>query len=465
MKEALQRIFLQTLDKLALDRLIPEQLSCSNGILKVGNERLELRDYENIVAVALGKAAFQMAAIVADILSPVRLTGLISGVPPRLASAGSPDAAAGTASDAGGIPTLTSTVGDYRGGNHLQRFARFYGGHPYPNADSFAAADAVIKQLRRLTPHDLVLYLLSGGGSSICERPISETISLPDCQQFYELLVTCGVNILDVNFVRKHFSAVKGGRLTELAYPARQLTIYVSDAPPDSPSNVASGPTMADESTVEDCYRIVRSADLTGRLPASIRSIFEKREIPETPKPGAEIFRTSSWHCLLSPEEAVAMLGEEASGQGWLVEVDLSVRDDCPLERATTHLLRRLQKLRLQHPGQTVAIVSGGEYSCPVTGDGRGGRNQAFVLDCVARIAGRNIAVLSAGSDGVDGTSPAAGAVADGSTLARARQTGLDPDEYARRSDSYGFFSELGDALITGPTGNNIRDLRILAAW
>lgn len=433
MKEILRKLFLQTLIRIALDRLIPEKVSCRAGWLEAGGERIDLNRYRRIVGVAFGKAAFQMAEVTANLLAPYSLSGVVSG----------------------------ATTKEQK----LPGFTCFYGGHPYPNADSFRAGDAVVQLLRDMTPQDLVIYLLSGGGSALCEKAIFPEIPFADYQDFYKLLITCGVNIRDVNFVRKHFSAIKGGRLTEMAYPARQTTIYVSDAPPGNPSNVASGPTMPDESSVEDCYRIVRKANLKSRLPSSIGRVFDERRLPETPKPGAAIFRTSTWHCLLTPEEAMAVLAEEARQEGWAVETDFSVDDDCPLEHATHHLLRKLERLRLEHSGRTVAILTGGEFSCPVTGSGIGGRNQAFVLDCVSRIAGRNIAVLSAGTDGIDGTSPAAGAVADGHTLERARQLGLDPAAYLRRCDAYSFFSQLGETLMTGPTGNNVRDLRMLVAW
>ena len=149
---------------------------------------------------------------------------------------------------------------------------------------------------------------------------------------------------------------------------------------------------------------------------------------------------------------------------GWVVETELSV-DDWPLERAADHLLERLRALRREHPGQTVAVLTAGELSWPVTGDGEGGRNQAFVLDCAQKIAGENIAVVSAGTDGIDGNSIAAGALADGTTLELGRKSGLDAAVYQRRSDSFHFFEALGDAIITGPTGNNVRDLRLLVAW
>lgn len=432
-KVALSALFGQTLEELSLDRVLPEKVRCRDGVLEVGKEKIDLGRYARVIAVAIGKAAYQMSEVIAKIIAPVPMTGVVSG---------------------------SSAVQ-----RRLSGFSCFRGAHPYRDRHSLASGEEVLQTLRRVTSKDLVLYILSGGGSSICEKPIRAEISVDDCHEVYRLLVTCGAGIIDVNYIRKHFSAVKGGRLTELAYPARQVTLYVSDAPPGNPSNVASGPTMPDESTVEDCYRIAREYDLLPRLPRSIRRMFEEESIPETPKPGAEIFRTSSWHCLLTPEEAVAVLARKVRGRGWAVETDLSINDDCPLRRASGQLLARLETLRRANPGRTAAIVTGGEYSCPVKGNGVGGRNQAFVLDCVPLISGRNIAVLSAGTDGLDGVSLAAGAVADGDTLARATRIGLDPFDFARRADSYHFFAPLGDTIVTGPTGNNVRDLRILVAW
>ncbi|MBI3697253.1 MAG: DUF4147 domain-containing protein, partial [Acidobacteria bacterium] len=263
---------------------------------------------------------------------------------------------------------------------------------------------------------------------------------------------------------RKHFSAAKGGRMGEAGHPARQVTLYVSDVPRDKPSTVASGPTMPDESTVDDCWEIVKRLNLLPGFPASIRRMFEEGTIPETPKPGSPRFQHSSWHALLSTEQGLEKLEAAVRAQGWFVEQDLSV-DDWPVVRAAEHLLGTLAALRREHPDRTVAVLTGGELSSPVTGNGVGGRNQAFVLACAERIAGEKIAVISAGTDGIDGNSPAAGAVADGETLARAARLGMSAPDYFERSDSYRFFSQLDDVLITGPTGNNIRDLRLLVAW
>ena len=276
--------------------------------------------------------------------------------------------------------------------------------------------------------------------------------------------MTCGADIVEINTLRKHFSAIKGGRLAALAYPARQATLYVSDVPEGQDSSVASGPTMPDPSTIDDCYRIAKERDLMDRLPASIRRMFDERSISETPKPGDNRFETSSYHCLLSNSAAVAAVGRRAEEAGWQVEVDLSV-DDLPVAVAADRLLARLQKLRTIDSRRPAAVITGGELSSPVLGEGEGGRNSAFVLDCVPKIAGRNIAVISAGTDGIDGNSPAAGAIADGHTLVRAEKAGMDVEDYFLRSDSYSLFRTLGDALETGPTENNVRDIRLLTAW
>jgi glycerate 2-kinase len=432
MKVTLRELFHTTLERLTLERVMPSRVICSNRVLEVGGERIELEPFKKILVVAIGKAASPMADAFSQIVTPDIVSGVIVAPTPPA--------------------------------QPLRHFMAYAGGHPYPDATSLFAAGVVLELLDDLKPYYLVVYLLSGGGSALCERPVSEEISLDDSREFYRLLVTCGANIVEMNVLRKHLSAIKGGRLAEQAHPARQITLYVSDVPADQPSTVASGPTMPDESTLDDCYEIAARYDLVHRFPRSIRKMFEEKTIPETPKPGSEAFSNSSWHCLLENQSALDELEAAARARRWHVEVDLSV-DDWPVAKAANHLLRRLERLRKDNPGRTVVLITGGELSCPVSGDGLGGRNQAFVLDCVPKIAGKNMAVISAGTDGIDGNSPAAGAVADSSTLERAREFGLDPEEFQRRSDSFHFFERLGDALMTGPTGNNIRDVRMLVAW
>lgn len=280
----------------------------------------------------------------------------------------------------------------------------------------------------------------------------------------HQALVTCGASIEEINVVRKHISAVKGGRLAAAAPEATKITLGISDVPEGRESALASGPTLPDPSTVADARRIVREYGLAEKLPASIAQKFAPGGIlPETPKPGDPAFRRAHFALVLGRHDLTHPAHCASEAGGCMTICDNST-DDWPVARAADHLLRQLAHLRAANPGRRVAVIADGEISSPVTGDGIGGRNAAFVLDCVAKIAGQPIAVLSAGTDGIDGSSPAAGAVADGESLDRARMLGLDPADFQRRSDSYSFFKALGDTIETGPTGNNLRDLRILIA-
>jgi hydroxypyruvate reductase len=432
MKDTLRQLFLATLGELSLDRVMRERIRVRDGVLDIDGDQLDLKPFKKIILVGIGKAAWPMARTLQEMLDPLVASGVVvSSVapPPRL------------------------------------RYLLYYrGGHPIPNEASVHAAEVLLEMLSQLKQQHLVIFLLSGGGSAIVEKPLDPSLTLADLQAFYELLVNqSGANIVDMNILRKHFSAVKGGRLAEAAYPARQITLYVSDVPAGQASTVASGPTMPDEYTLEHCRRVLERLGLAERLPPSYRALFDSGALPETPK-GGERFKRSSYYALLANEHGLERLESAAWARKWIVERDLSV-DDLPVVDAAEHLLRRLRDLRSRHPGRTVAILTGGELSSPVTGTGRGGRNQAFVLACAQRIAGDHIAVISAGTDGIDGNSPAAGAVADGETLSRARELGLDLEAFYRNSDSYGFFSRLGDALITEATGNNVRDLRLLVGW
>jgi hydroxypyruvate reductase len=431
MKARLRQLFLDLLDELALERVMRDRIACRDGVLEVGGESIDLGPYKKVLVAAIGKAAAPMARAFAEIAAPKRVSGII------VSSTPTPDP-----------PPY---------------FLTYIGGHPYPDAGSMHAAEVALGMVTDLSEQHLFVCLLSGGGSAIFEKPLDPSISLDDLRTFYRTLVTCGASIVDMNVLRKHFSAVKGGRLAERAVPARQLTLYVSDVPPDQPSTVASGPTMPDESTAEDCYRLVDKLGIRDRLPASIRRVLDERRVVETPKPGGPAFASSSWVSLLDNAAAVEAVERRARAAGWIVETDLSV-DDKPVAEAADRLLGRLERLKQANPDKTVAVLTGGELSSPVIGDGRGGRNQAFVLDCVPKIAGKAISVVSAGTDGIDGNSAAAGAVADGETLRRARELGMEPADFYARSDSFTFFDRLGDVLMTGPSGNNVRDVRLLVA-
>ncbi|HEV2247737.1 MAG TPA: DUF4147 domain-containing protein, partial [Terriglobia bacterium] len=345
-------------------------------------------------------------------------------------------------------------------GSRLKNFHYFEGGHPYPNLDSMAAANAALELVSALGRNALLIFLISGGGSALFEKPLDPDVSLKDLIEFNRVLVNCGLPIEKINILRKHVSAVKGGRLAEAAHPTRQLTLYVSDVPDDRPSMVASGPTMPDDSTVEECYRLAEGNNLVPRLPESIAKHFKECSLRETPKPGDACFQNSEYVCLISNREAVEAAQNALELSGFICQIDSSEWDRDYREVAERNV-ETLDTLAAEHPGQPVALVVGGEVTCEVTGLGMGGRNQAFALYAAQKIENQNRVVLSAGTDGRDGNSPASGAVADGQTITRARARGLNAEWYMAESDAYHFFCTLGDTLDTGYTDNNVRDVRL----
>jgi glycerate 2-kinase len=243
---------------------------------------------------------------------------------------------------------------------------------------------------------------------------------------------------------------------------AQQVSILVSDVPENALDSLASGPTMPDSTTVNDCYTIAREYNIIPSLPAPVRSMFERRLLEETPKSHDPAFAHSRWWTVLSNSTAVTAAVTFAAGNGFAVEIDNSC-DDWDYAKAADYLLGRLRKLR--EGVSRACLISGGEVTVQVKNGGRGGRNQHFALYCANKIAGENITVLSAGTDGIDGVSNAAGAVVDGSTAQRARSAGQDPQDALAHFDSAPLFESIDDAIVTGPTGTNVRDLRILLAY
>jgi len=433
-RELARSLFLQTLPSLQVGPRLRQVVRLEERTLIVARERYPLPPGRTVRVVSIGKAAIPMAHTLAEILAGVRLRGVVAA--PELPSA------------------------------PLEGFEYYAGGHPYPNEQSWQAAESAMAflHLKHVHPDDLVLFLISGGGSALLDKPLHPSLTLDDLRRFHGVLVTSGAAIEEINALRKHLSAVKGGRLAEQAAPATQVTLYVSDVPEHLPSAVASGPTMPDETTVEDCLQIIAQYRLPEKLRGTVRSLLESGAIAETPKPDHPCFAKSRYYCLLSNSDAVAALEQSARSNGLRAKVETGC-DGWEFRRAADYLLAGLESLRREHPGRPAALVSGGEVGCPVTGDGIGGRNQAFALYCATKIEGKPVVVLSAGTDGIDGNSPAAGALADGSTAGRAAALGLRAEDFLRRSDSYDFFEKLGDAIQTGPTGTNVRDVRVLLAY
>jgi hydroxypyruvate reductase len=319
--------------------------------------------------------------------------------------------------------------------------------------------------------------MISGGGSSIVEKPVTtlqdDEISLPDLAATYRALVDSGAPIAEINAIRKHLSAVKGGRLAQAAYPAQQVSILVSDVPDATPDALASGPTMPDSTSIHDCDRIAAQYGLVDQFPQSVAGLFRRRALDETPKSGDPAFVRARWWTVLSNTVAIAEAAAAATRAGFAVEVDNSC-DDWPYDKAAAYLLNRLRELR--RAASRVCLISGGEVTVAVRNGGIGGRNQQFALACAEPISGHDITVLSAGTDVIDGNSPAAGAVVDGSTLDRAGSVEGCPRSRDFRDlghirhalsnfNAYPLLDVLGDVIVTGPTGNNLRDLRILLAY
>jgi len=433
LKQLARTIFHRTLDAIDIPEAFGRRVPPAGTTPAGAAARFDLARFKKIRAVAMGKAAVAMARGLAGVLEPdFQATGIL--VAPSLPAEPVPG------------------------------FRAIAAGHPVPDAGSLGAGHAILELLRDCDATTLVFFLLSGGGSSLVELPLDPSVTLADVQTFHRALVTCGASIEEINIVRKHFSAVKGGRLCAAAPHATKITLGISDVPPGKESALASGPTLPDPSTAADARRVVRDYRLAEKLPPSLAQKFAPAgELPETPKPGDPAFARAHFALLLGLHDLTHPAHCAAEAGGCITICDNST-DDWPVARAADQLLRQLVLLRDANPGRRVAVIADGELSSPVTGDGIGGRNAAFVLDCVAKLAGRSIAVLSAGTDGIDGSSPAAGAVADGHTLKRALALNLDPVDFARRSDSYSFFKSLGDTIEIGPTGNNLRDLRILIA-
>jgi hydroxypyruvate reductase len=432
LKQLARRIFHDTLAAIDIPLLMRRNLFCRDSILHCGDIAIDLRTFDKFRVVAMGKAAHAM------------LDGLLDCLPHGMTFQG----------------ILSAPHRPQTAHREIQYFT---GGHPIPNEASWEAAEAILDLLSACNERTLVLFLLSGGGSALVELPLNRQCHLADVQQLHRALVNCGAPIDAINAVRKHLSAVKGGRLAAAAGPATKLTIAVSDVPPGKESALASGPTLPDPSTLSDMHEILQQFSLNGKVPAPLRDWIARTAIPETPKAHDPAFHNAHFFLLLGLDGLFHPAHGAAEAAGCITCCDNSA-DDWPIERAANFLLAQLEELRACNPGRRVAIIADGEVSSPVLGNGIGGRNSAFVLRCVEQIAGKRIAVLSAGTDGIDGNSPAAGAVTDGETLARAGAAGLQPQEADQRSDAYTFFKTLDDAIVTGPTGNNLRDLRILIA-
>lgn len=408
----------------------------ASQVLQIGEHTVDLAGLRRVCILAVGKAAHAMLEAVLSLLpTSLELQGiLIAPTAPRE------------------LPPA---------------FQFFAGGHPVPSAASMAGARAALAMLEALAREpegQLCLFLISGGASAMLELPLDAAISLEDAVAFHQTLVHSGASIEQINCVRKHFSAVKGGRLGQIVKGAMSVTILVSDVPDGRIDTIGSGPTVADPSTVEDCRGILQRYALMEQFPAAVRQFFASPDLPETPKPGEFEARTLT---LLNSSDLAQAAARHAERLGFRAVID-NTCDDWDYRAAADYLLARVRGLRRVY--SRVCLISVGEVTVEAANPrlfaaGSGGRNQHFALYAATRLEASDapMAVLSAGSDGVDGSSSAAGAVVSEGTLHGARYR-LAAREALRQFRSAPLLESLGCAIHTGPTGNNLRDLRLILA-
>jgi glycerate 2-kinase len=429
-QESARRIYLSTLAQLEVATVMRRHIRLHSGHLEAGKTIYAMDDFDRIRIVSVGKAAVAMAATFLEILGPqIALT-------------------------VDGIVVGTSFV-------ELPHLKSMLGGHPLPDQHSLRAGAAVLEFLADSHRDDLIFFLVSGGASAMLEQPLDPKMTLADVAALHQALVHSGLRIEQMNAVRKHFSAVKGGRLAVAAGEATMCTLLISDVPSHTLHSIGSGPTLPDPSTVADCRQIIDENQQILALTDRVARFFAGN-LPETPKQAAAVFQRSTSFALLSSEDLCSEAARFAALEGYHVVVDNSC-DEWLYDDAAGYLLARLDTIRKKH-GRT-CLLSAGEISVRVTsGAGVGGRNQHFVLECAVRMAMANqqATVLSAGTDGIDGNSFAAGGLADETTVARAEKLGWNIAAAVAKFDSNTVLEALGDTVVTGPSGNNVRDLRIL---
>ncbi len=339
-------------------------------------------------------------------------------------------------------------------------------GHPIPDEAGLRGAQEIVSLLGDTDKDDLVLVLISGGGSALLPMP-SETISLEEKQQVTRLLLNCGADIREINAVRKHISQIKGGQLARRSYPSTMISLVLSDVVGDRLDSIASGPTVPDTSTFADVLAIIEKYSLSMKIPRSVAEHIAKGiggEIAETPKAGDRIFHNVYNFVVGNNIVALKAAQEKARELGLNTLILSSSIEGETREVARVHTAIAREIL---HSGNPVAppacLISGGETTVTVKGEGLGGRNQEFCLAAALEIGElKDVVVLSAGTDGTDGPTDAAGAIADSTTVERARLLGLNAFEFLDNNDSYHFFAELQDLLVTGPTNTNVMDVRLI---
>jgi glycerate 2-kinase len=434
MRRDARKVFFQSLQAVSSRKVLSSRISIQNQSLRVGRRVYPLSRFKRIFVAGAGKASGAMAADLEKIL--------------------------GSRIEAGWVNVK------YGHGRKIRRIQIQECGHPIPDEAGLAGARKIREGISRLREDDLLIVLISGGGSALLPSP-GPGITLEEKQATTHALLQCGAAIQEINTIRKHLSLLKGGGLARIAYPATIISLILSDVIGDPLDAIASGPTVPDPTTFEDCAKILSRYKLWGKIPSSVASYMRegvagKRE--ETLKEGDEAFKKV--YNLIVANNLLAMKAAQqaAKALGYHTLILSSLVEGETREVAKVHAAIAKEVLLSGNPIPPPAcILSGGETTVTLKGNGKGGRNQEFALAAAMEIAGwREIVILSAGTDGTDGPTDAAGAFADGKTVKRGKRKDLDPWAFLQRNDSFHYFEKIKDLFITGPTGTNVMDLRIL---
>jgi glycerate 2-kinase len=411
-------------------------LRLSGEKLQVGKHSYRLKDFKRIVVVGAGKGGAPMAQAVEEILGERLEGGLI--------------------------------VVKYGYTAPLKKVTLVEGGHPIPDEAGQRGARGLLEVVQGLGKDDLAFCLISGGGSALLPAPV-EGVALVEKQETTKILLESGASIHEINAIRKHLSRIKGGWLAKAAARATMITLILSDVIGDDLDGIASGPTVGDRSTFSDCLRVIEKYELNAQIPSSVMTHLRKGaagKTQETPKPDDPVFRTGLNLIVGSNMQCLEAAARKAKEMGYQTLILSSLVEGETREVAKVHGAILKEIIRTGTPlAPPACIISGGETTVTIRGKGKGGRNQEFALACGMEIAGwEGAAVFSAGTDGTDGPTDAAGAFADWRMVERAQKLGLDPSAALQENDAYPFFERLGDLIITGPTNTNVMDIRILIA-
>ncbi|NOY64337.1 MAG: glycerate kinase [Nitrospirae bacterium] len=359
---------------------------------------------------------------------------------------------------------IITKYGHSEGYSFSERFRLYEAGHPVPDQKGLEATRDALEMLTDLTEDDLVIVLISGGGSALFISPV-EGITLEDKMETTDILLRAGADIFELNTVRKRLSRVKGGKLAQLLYPARVKSFILSDVLGDRLDIIASGPTVKDPTTFEEAVHVLKKYNLLDRVPENVRQYLlsgSKKELQEFRPGSEEVFRRVENVIIGSNRIALKAALNAAEGLGLSSEII-----DSNIQGEARVIGTRLAELALRKKegasNRPLCLISGGETTVTVKGTGKGGRNTELALSFALQIQGHDgITLLSAGTDGTDGPTDAAGAIVDGKTIERGLSRGLDPLEYLENNDSYSFLEKTGDLFITGPTGTNVMDIQII---